>query len=320
MINHPIVFVLINLIFGSSVLIYGVNFISEGLEKANIKVIKRYLVTFTKNVWSAFVLGTVATAITQSSTAIMLLTVGFVNAGIMSLNQAVGIIYGANIGTTITAQLMSYNLNDIAMPAILLGVIIGALFFENKAIRSIGKAVVGLGLMFGGIRILNLSIPCIKESETIFELFRVYGQNPYIGVLIGLTTTALVHSSSATVGLTIVLYNSQLISFDAALGLILGDNIGTCVTAQIATIAASIAAKRTAWAHTLYNIIGTIIALIFFRPFIELIRCITFLIGQDNTRLIVNAHTTFNIISAVIFLPITKYYVRFIKRIIPEKM
>ncbi|GAE88579.1 sodium-dependent phosphate transporter [Acetivibrio straminisolvens JCM 21531] len=290
---------------------------STSLEKANIRRMKKYLSLFTAKVPLATLTGTVLTALVQSSTAITVITVGLVNSGMLKLTQAVGIIYGANIGTTITAQLMSFKLTNGAFVIIVLGILI-AFFSKRKSLANMGWALTGLGIMFAGLNILNSGVPYIKENQNIYELFRIYGQNPIIGLLIGMVTTMLVQSSSATVGLTIVLFNAGLIGFESALGLTLGDNIGTCITAQLSSIGASIWAKRTAWAHTLYNVIGVIIAFILLAPFASMVQAITYGIGQDKTRLIANAHTIFNILSAVIFLPLTKYYVKFLEWLIRE--
>jgi len=229
----------------------------------------------------------------------------------------VGIIYGANIGTTITAQLMSFNLTNSANIIIGLGLLI-AFFSKRKSLTNMGWALTGLGIMFAGLNILNSGVPYIKENQSIYELFKTYGQNPLIALLIGMVTTMLIQSSSATVGITIVLFNAGLIGFESALGLTLGDNIGTCITAQLSSIGASISAKRAAWAHTLYNVIGVIIAIILLKPFASLVQAVTFGIGQDKTRLIANAHTIFNVLSAIIFLPITGYYVKFLEWLIRE--
>ncbi|MCX7922648.1 MAG: Na/Pi cotransporter family protein [Clostridia bacterium] len=314
----PVFIIIFNFVAGTACLMFGVNLMSGGLEKANTRVMKSILTRFTDNVLSAFTVGTLITALVQSSTAVTVITVGFVNSGLMKLSQAVGIIYGANIGTTITAQLMSFKITDFALPILLIGLVISKLS-TKQSIKNIGVAIIGFGFMFLGISILNWSVPYIKESRIAYELFKEYGTNPYIGLFIGMLATMLVHSSGATVGLTIVLFGSNLISFEAAMGLTLGDNIGTCITAQLASLGTSISARRTAWAHTVYNIIGVIAVLIFFSPFIFIVRYATSLLGQDEIRLVANAHTIFNILSAAVFLPLTKYYVRFMEFIIPEK-
>jgi phosphate:Na+ symporter len=314
---NAIIIILFNFLIGTLCLITGVNFLSSGLENANPSLLKKVLTRYTGKLPLAFITGTATTAILQSSTAVTIITVGFVNSGLMRLTQAVGIIYGANIGTTITAQLMAFRITEAGLPIIVAGAVIG-FFAKSKPAKSICKAIMGSGLMFLGLGVLHSGVPFVKESKFVYDIFVKYGGNPYIGLLIGMITTMLVQSSSATVGLTIVLFNTGLISFDAAIGLTLGDNIGTCATAQIASLRANIWGRRTAWAHTFYNIIGAVIALVLLTPFSNLVRFITLLLGQNDTRLVANTHTIFNILSAAVFLPLTKYYVRFIKWLVPE--
>ncbi|MEA4848717.1 MAG: Na/Pi cotransporter family protein [Clostridiaceae bacterium] len=311
--------IIFNLFGGTALLMYGVDFMGGGLEKASGKVMKRILSVLTKNIYVAFFVGTVLTMLVQSSTAITVMTVGFVNAGLMNLTQAVGIIYGTNIGTTITAQLMSLKLTSIALPVVAIGFFVMS-FSKKDSTRNLGQALMGFGLMFLGLKTLNASLPYIQDSETARRLFLQYGRNPFMGLFVGMIATMLIHSSAATVALTISLFSADLISFQAAIGLTLGDNIGTCVTAQLASLKANTAARRTAWAHTLYNIIGVVIAVVVLNPFSGMIEWITFnILHEPKAFLVANTHTFFNIISALVFLPITKYYVRFLERIIPER-
>lgn len=308
-----------NLLGGTALLMYGVDFMGGGLEKASGKLMKKILSVLTKNIYIAFCVGTFITMLVQSSTAITVMTVGFVNAGLMNLTQAVGIIYGTNIGTTITAQLMSLKLTHIALPVVAIGFFIMS-FAKKESTKNIGQALMGFGLMFLGLKTLNASLPYIKDSETARQLFLQYGHNPFLGIFVGMIATMLIHSSSATVALTISLFSADLISFQAAIGLTLGDNIGTCVTAQLASLKANTAARRTAWAHTLYNIIGVAIAIIVLKPFTGAIEWFTFdVLHEPKAFLVANTHTIFNIISALVFLPITKYYVSFLERLIPER-
>ncbi|HOS68505.1 MAG TPA: Na/Pi cotransporter family protein [Bacillota bacterium] len=311
--------IIFNLFGGTALLMYGVDFMGGGLEKASGKVMRKILSILTKNIYVAFFVGTVLTMLVQSSTAITVMTVGFVNAGLMNLTQAVGIIYGTNIGTTITAQLMSLKLTHIALPVIAIGFFIMS-FSKKDSTRNFGQALMGFGLMFLGLKTLNASLPYIQESETARQLFLQYGQNPFLGLFVGMIATMLIHSSAATVALTISLFSADMISFYAAVGLTLGDNIGTCVTAQLASLKANTAARRTAWAHTLYNVIGVVIAIIVLKPFSGMIEWITFsLLHEPKAFLVANTHTLFNIISALVFLPITKYYVLFLEKIIPDR-
>lgn len=310
------VIILFNFILGTGCLMFGVRLMSSGLEKAGSKGMEKLLRTFTGNVVTAFFTGTLVTALVQSSTAITVITVGLVNSGLLRLAQAAGIIYGANIGTTITAQLMSLHMTDFSIPVAAVGLVV-CFTARKPALQHVGQAVFGFGLLLFGLNILNSGVPYIRESRLASQLFQRYGGNPLLGLLLGMTTTMLVHSSSATVGLTIVLFNSGLISFEAALGLTLGDNIGTCVTAQLASLGTSVPARRTAWAHTLYNCIGVALVLLFFTPFASLVRLATHLLGQGPARLVANTHTVFNILSAIVFLPLTPYYVKFLEWLIP---
>jgi phosphate:Na+ symporter len=311
------------LIGGTALLMYGVDMMGEGLEKASGRFMRKVLTVLTGRVWSAFLVGIVMTALVQSSTAITVLTVGFVNAGLMRLSQAIGIIYGANIGTTVTAQLMAFsyklNLTQIALAAIGIGFSISYLS-KRQTFKNVGSAVMGFGLMFLGLKILNGGIPYIQNSETMKYFFKTYGSVPLIGILLGAVATAMVHSSSATVGLVLVLGQAGLIDLRAAICIMLGDNIGTCITAQLASLTGNINGRRTAWAHTLYNVIGVILALVLLNPFLRLIQIFTLYINKstDIALQIANSHTVFNVLSAMLFLPLNTYYVRFIEIFIED--
>jgi phosphate:Na+ symporter len=304
------------LIGGTALLMYGVDMMGEGLERVSGPMMKKVLAALTGKVWKAFLAGTILTALVQSSTAITVLSVGFVNAGLMTLRQAVGIIYGANIGTTITAQLMafSFKLTDIALVVIGIGFVI-QFFAKTRRQKDLGQAVMGFGIMFLGLKILNSGVPIIKESPTTRFFFEHYANQPLFAVVIGMVATMLVHSSSATVGLTMVLATAGLINLNGAIGLMLGDNIGTCITAQLASLQAGTSARRTAWAHTLYNIIGVLLAGLVFSLFKDLIAATSPNIAQQ----VANSHTIFNVLSAVIFLPLTNHYVKFLEWIVPER-
>lgn len=309
------------IIGGTALLMYGVDIMGKGLEKASGRFMKKVLSILTGRVWSAFLVGIFLTALVQSSTAVTVLTVGFVNAGLMKLSQAIGIIYGTNIGTTVTPQLMaasySFNITDYALPVIGVGFLISSIF-KNRTLKSIGEALMGFGIMFLGLKILNSGVPYMKNSLTLKYFFRAYASVPIIGIMLGTVVTALVHSSSATVGLVIVLGEAGLLTLPAAISIMLGDNIGTCITAQLASLKGNINARRTAWAHTIYNAVGVVIAALVLPLFVKLVVIITEYI-QPNAGIsimIANSHTLFNIISAVVFLPITKYYVKFIEYIV----
>ncbi|HBG43176.1 MAG TPA: sodium:solute symporter [Firmicutes bacterium] len=306
------------LIGGTALLMYGVEMMGDSLERVSGPVMKKVLSALTGRVWKATVAGGVLTALVQSSTAITVLAVGFVNAGLINLKNAVGIIYGANIGTTITAQFMAqyytFKLTDIALLVVGLGFAVQFLAKRRRA-KDIGSALMGFGLMFLGLKILNEGVPFIKDNASVRYFFEHYANQPFIAVILGMLATMLVHSSSATIGISMVLAQAGLIDLNGAIGLMLGDNIGTCITAQMASIGANISARRTAWAHTIYNVIGVLLAMAIFAIFRGLIQMTSTDIGQQ----IANSHTIFNVLSAVVFLPFTGLYVRFLEWIVPDR-
>ena len=312
------------LIGGTALLMYGVDKMGEGLEKASGDMMKKMLSVLTGKVWSAFLVGTFLTALVQSSTAVTVLTVGFVSAGLMTLPQAMGVIYGANIGTTITAQLMafsfSFKLTEIALPVLGIGFAI-SIIAKKKALKHTGEAIMGFGLMFLGLGILNSGIPFMQESLAIRHFFENYASNPIIAIVLGIVATALVHSSAATVGLVMVLGQAGLLDLQSAICIMLGDNIGTCFTAQLASMRGSLNARRTAWGHTLYNIIGVLLVAVVLPYFVKLVEFITVYL-QPNAGLdaqIANSHTIFNLVAAILFLPFNKYFVKFLETIIRGK-
>ncbi len=312
------------LIGGTALLMYGVDKMGEGLEKASGPLMKQILSALTGNVWIAFLVGTFLTALVQSSTAITVLTVGFVNAGLMKLPQAIGIIYGANIGTTLTAQLMAFSfkfkLTDIALPILGIGFAL-SYFARRDLVKHIGSALMGFGMMFLGLKILNSGIPIMRESETLRFFFANYASIPIVGIFLGAAATALVHSSSATVGLVMVLGMAGILDLKTAILIMLGDNIGTCITAQLASMTGNIHARRTAWAHTIYNIFGVAVVALLMPWFIIVIQVFTQYLqpGANISAEIANSHTLFNIFSAFVFLPLNKYYVKFLETVIRGK-
>ena len=311
------------LIGGTALLMYGIEKMGSGLEKISGPMMKRILEVFTGNVFKSTLAGILITALVQSSTAVTVLTVGFVNAGLMKFSQAIGIIYGANIGTTVTAQLMAlsfkFKLTDIALPVLGLGFAIMCLAKKDHW-KNLGSALMGFGLMFYGLKILNSGAPYMQNSESLKYFFIHYASIPLVGVMLGIVATALVHSSAATVALVMVLGASGLIDFPTAIYLTLGDNIGTCITAQLASANGSINARRTAWAHTLYNMVGVLLVIFFVPQFARFVEWTTSLYYKDAAIdvLIANTHTIFNVASAVVFMPFTKYFVKALETMVKQ--
>ena len=296
---------------------------SEGLQKIAGSRMRKILAALTNNRLIGALVGVAVTAIIQSSSATTVMVVGFVNAGLMSLVQSIGIILGANVGTTITAQLIAFKITKYALPAIGIGAGF-KLFSRNKKWSYMGEVLLGFGLLFFGLSVMKSAFDPLKTSEEFRQLFLVVGNNHLLGVLIGAILTMIVQSSSATIGITIALASSGIISFEASVALILGENIGTTITANLAAIGTNLAARRTALAHFLFNFIGVCYMLIFFQFFIKFIASITpgdadFVIQTQEqvarmggelgdkpfiARHIANTHTMFNILNTIIFLPL----------------
>jgi phosphate:Na+ symporter len=254
------------------------------------------------------------------------MVVGFVNAGLMSLVQAIGVVLGANVGTTVTAQLIAFKITKFALPAIGLGA--GLYMFSRKKRWSyIGEIVLGFGLLFYGLKTMKDAFGPLKDSPDFQQIFMVVGDNPLLGVLIGAILTIIVQSSSATIGITLALASSGLLTFAGSIALILGENIGTTVTANLAAIGTNLAARRTALAHFLFNTLGVCYMLVFMSFFMDFIAGITpgdadFVIQTQEqaarlggaigdkpfiARHIANTHTMFNIINTIIFIPLVGF-------------
>ena len=312
-----VIAVLLNFIVGSFLIVFGVRALGQTLEGAGSALLRKAMRLCTANRWTAFLTGTAATAAVQSSTAITILTIGFTDAGVMGLESAVAVVFGANIGTTLTAQLMSFNLSQYAWYILIAGSVLG--FGLIPKLEAAGKALAAVGLLFSGLNILSQSVALIQDNAAVAGWLQAHAASPLLCLLFGIVVTMLVQSSSATVGLTILLFGSGLMPFASAVALTLGDNIGTCATAQIASLRSGLAGRRVAWAHTLYNVIGAAAAFALLPQFCAMVVWFTRAVGQDEGRLVANTHTIFNVLSAVVFLPFAGQYARFIEWVVPER-
>ncbi len=291
---------------------------TEGLQMSAGDRIKKILGAVSSNRVLGLFTGTMVTAIIQSSSATTVMLISFVSAGMMTLHQAVGVILGANIGTTVTAQMLAFQLNQIALPAIAVGVVMK--FFSKKRLqRYIGEIILGFGLLFFGMTVMKQGLDPIKGNPEFIALFTKFNTDTFVGLLLCVATgtilTFIVQSSSATIGLTMTLASQGLLDFPAALALVLGENIGTTITAQLATIGANnVNASITANAHTLFNVFGVTIMVVIFPFFEKIVEHITLGMGAGALyevvdgvrpnigRYIANGHSLFNIINAIFFL------------------
>jgi len=299
---------------GLGLFIYGIREMSEGLHKASGDKMRKIMHSLTGGPKRGVLVGAGVTSLVQSSSATTVMVVGFVNAGLMTLTQALGVIFGANIGTTITAQLIAFKLTDYALPIIGIGMIM-AIVSKRRLYKNIAEFLLGFGILFLGLSILTQVIRPLGDSLVFRDILVGFSKNPLLGILAGALVTAVFQSSSVTTGMILGLSMAGLIDLNSALPLILGCNVGTCVTALIASFGTSVAAKRAAVAHIIFNIAGVLIFLPFLGPFRRLVS----FTSTDITREIANAHTLFNVINTLIFIPLIPLFAKFLTVVIKGK-
>ena len=299
---------------GLGLFLYGMKLMSDGLENVAGEKLKGILEKITSNKVIGVLVGTIVTAIIQSSSATTVMVVSFVNAGLMTLTQATGVILGSNIGTTITAQMVSFNLEIIAPIFIGVGSIV-MMSAKKKKIKDLAYIALGFGVLFMGMGLMSSSLKPVSNLHIFNEFISVIGKNNFLGVLVGLVMTAILQSSSATTGILVALANTGNIDMNVAFPIILGCNIGTCVTAILAGLTANRTAKKAALLHLSFNIFGTFL----FLPFSDKVVTVVNYLTPDNVaRQVANAHTIFNVVITIFILPISKYFVRLVNRILPD--
>ena len=303
-----------NIAGGVALFLYGIKLMSEALQFIAGDKMRKLIGTLTKTPLRGIFVGIIVTVLIQSSTGTTVMTVSFVNTGLLTLNQAIGIIMGANIGTTVTAQIIAFKIEAFALPLIAVGMIMSIFAKNKKQLTYLASGVIGLGLLFLGMQTMSSKeVVGIISQHTDFIL--MLSRNPLTGVLAGMILTILIQSSAATIGLVIAIAVSSngLIGLDAAIPIILGDNIGTTLTAIVVAMGATRPAKQAAAAHVLFNLIGTIIFLFAF----PLYREIVVMSSPDIGRQIANAHSIFNVLNTVIFFPFVPLLAKLISKIIP---
>ncbi|PLX69597.1 MAG: Na/Pi cotransporter [Denitrovibrio sp.] len=316
--------IIFGLIGGLGLFLYGMKLMSEGLQKTAGSSLKLIIEKFTSNRFIGVAVGTLVTVIIQSSSATTVMVVSFVNAGLMNLFQALSVVLGANIGTTITAQLIAFKITKFALPAIGIGVAL-ALFSKNPKKKYYGEIILGFGLLFFGLTTMKHAFIPLKEAEEFAQLFVYFSRNPIAAAAAGALLTVIVQSSSATLGITIAMASTGLLDFPAAAALVLGENIGTTITANLAALGGSRTAKQAAFGHFLFNFFGVCYMLIFLNVLIHFVELYTpgnvDFVAADGTkpyiaRHIANLHTTFNILNMIIFLPFLHILAKLCEKII----
>lgn len=302
------------LVGGLGLFVYGIYLMGEGLQHAAGDRLRSLLKALTKNALIGTLVGAFITSIIQSSSATTVMVVGFVNAGLMTLRQALGVIFGANIGTTVTAQIIAFKMTEYALPVIAIGTIL-YLFINKRFWKFFGLFLLGFGILFLGLNIMTAVVKPLAGQQAVKDIFVIFSKNRLLGVLAGAIVTAIFQSSSVTTGMVIALASVGLFDLKGAIPLIYGCNIGTCVTTLIASVGTGISARRAALAHFLFNVIGTII----FLPVLPVYHKIIALTATDIMRQVANAHTLFNVTNTCIFLPFVGLYEKFIMKLLPGK-
>ena len=306
----------LGLIGGLGLFLYGMTLMSDSLEKAAGAKLRGVLELFTKNRYVGIIVGVVFTAIIQSSSAATVMVVSFVNAGLMTLYQAIGVIYGANIGTTVTSQLVSFNLSQYAPVFIMAGVLM-LMIFKNPTVKKAGEVVIGFGILFLGISTMSSSMGALKELPAIQNLFMSL-DNRFFALLLGLVITAIVQSSSVTVSIVLLLAQQGLLPLKICFFIILGCNIGACMSAMLASLSGKKNAKRAALIHLLFNIIGSIIMAVILLIGSNWIEALIMHISGGNLgRCVANTHTIFKVFQVIILMPFMSWIVKLTYLIVP---
>ncbi len=303
-------FTAMQLLGGVGIFLYAIKLISESLQMVAGERLRNIIGMFTKTPVMGVFLGTAVTMVIQSSSATTVMTVSFVDAGLMNLMQAIGVIMGANIGTTVTGQILAFRVKDLAYLFVILGVLL-IFVCSSKKLKHVGEGLLGFGLLFIGMQTMESSMAFLRDRQ---DFFLAFSDNPLLGLAAGTLLTLLVQSSSATVGLTIALGVQGLLPLEAAIPIIFGDNIGTTITAVLAALGTGRAARQACAAHVLFNVIGVCIWLPLMPLWIGFIEASSSSIGHQ----IANAHTMFNICNTILFLPFVRPFAALIRKIIPD--
>jgi phosphate:Na+ symporter len=292
--------------------LFGVRLLSEGMEKLAGHRIREWLDRMTSNPYKGAVFGAGATAIVQSSSLLMVTMIGLINANLMTLEQAIGVMMGQEIGTTLTAQVVAFKIGDFSYLFIALGLVMSE-FFSDRTVRRWGQVILGFGILFVGMQTMSTALKALAQAPFVEQWLAYMGQYPLTGVLAGTIATAVVQSSSAVTGLVVAMGLSQTITLPGAIGLLLGANIGTCVTGLIASLRLSAASKQASIAQIIINVVGTLIFLPFITPFATL----SSYTSSSLPRQIANAHTIFNIATSIILFPFIGTLARLSRRLVP---
>ncbi|MGN0131838.1 MAG: Na/Pi cotransporter family protein [Lachnospiraceae bacterium] len=308
--------ILLSMAGGLGLFLFGMHTMSEAIEKAAGAKLRSILEFFTTNRFTGMLVGVIFTAIIQSSSACTVMVVSFVNSGLMNLYQAAGVIFGANIGTTVTSQLVSFNLSEYAPIFLLVGAVC-VMFCKNPKIVKIAEVILGFGVLFTGLSSMSSAMSGLRDVPAVVNLLQSL-ESPFLAVIVGTVLTAVIQSSSVTVSIVLLMCNQGLLELPICLYIILGCNIGACASALLASFAGKKDAKRAAMIHFLFNVIGTIIVYIIFKlgmpGVIELLHRVS---GDNPGRCVANAHTMVKIFQVILLLPFSTWIVKLTYLFVP---
>jgi len=308
--------ILFNFLGGLGLFLYSIKTMGEGLQQAAGDRLRYYIDKYTSNPFLGVLVGIVVTALIQSSTGVTVITVGLVSAGLLTLRQAIGIIMGANIGTTVTSFIIGFKLGTYALPIMFLGTVL--LFFtKNRMANNIGRILFGVGGIFYALNLISAGMSPLKDLPEFSQYMITLGKNPILGVLAGAIITVLIQASSATIGILQGLYSGGFLDLRGSLPILFGDNIGTTLTVIIAAMGANVSAKRVAATHVLFNLIGTILCLILLTPFTAMIEYFQGLLHLSPEMTIAFSHGAFNVTNTIIQFPFIGALAYFVTKLIP---
>ena len=310
-------FLIIGLFGGLALFLYGMDKMSEGMKKSAGNQMRAILAALTKNRIIAMLVGAFVTMVIQSSSATTVMLVSFVQAGLMTFMQTLGVILGADIGTTVTAQLIAFKLTDYALLMIAIGFGL-RMFSRSENLKNIGEVILGFGILFFGMKLMSDTMKPLRSYPEFINLLKGL-ENPILGLMVGAVFTALIQSSSAFTGILIVLAQQNLITLEAGIPMIFGANVGTCITAALSSIGTSREAKRVALAHILFKLGGVALFFFWIPQFADLIHFLAERFQSGPARQVANAHTIFNVGLGLLFLPCTPFFGNLILRILPDK-
>ena len=301
---------------GVGLFLYGMELLGGGLQQAAGARLQKVLQSLTGVPVMGVLLGALVAATLQSSAATTVMSVGLVNAGVMTLKQAFSVVMGANIGTTFTAQLIAFKLTDYFTVMIFVGAMTRVLAKRKKG-QFIGQILLGFGLLMLGMKVLSAAASPLRSSPVFVEFVSRFADNPALGVIVGIIFTIMVQSSAATVGILMAMAGQGLLPLEGAIPVLLGDNIGTCLTAIVAASRSNTSAKQVALSHVLFNSFGCVIFLAFLPFFVKIVLAIS--PAGDIARQIANSHSAFNVLNTLIFLPLITPFTHFIEKLMPDK-